>query len=229
MTSGRGRNMAAMVRRSAISALSALLAGTVCGPIVPVDDDVADEDESGGNGTTTAPAPMPTTRPSEGDGDSDGNDAPCDPEDDCAHDSHCAAGQTCLDCTCFGEGGACGPEDECAQDHDCDFRQTCLSNCTCFGGDDPTDTQGTTCDDEPTCIDCSTCASMGPCLAEIQACETNPACIDLIWCFDANMCEEPACFQMCFDTYPDGQRDFINMMECTFDECYGSCDPPPFP
>jgi hypothetical protein len=48
------------------------------------------------------------------------------------------------------------------------------------------------------------------------------SCSALIECF--SNCQDDACYQMCWDTYPEGQEIYIKLADCVICEaCFNDC------
>ena len=79
------------------------------------------------------------------------------------------------------------------------------------------------CDGTGDCFGCQECALNGPCQASWDTCLNNPDCLGMLQCFQ--MCADEACPQECFDGYPGGQSDYLDLAFCILcDACYTDCD-----
>ncbi|AKT37374.1 hypothetical protein [Chondromyces crocatus] len=91
-----------------------------------------------------------------------------------------------------------------------------------------TTTTTNTCTDDETMVcspdeGCGLCALTGPCAAFVTACTNNTSCASLNTC--VNDCEDDACIDDCYDTYPEGETDYDNLSGCVVcDVCPLSCD-----
>ena len=69
--------------------------------------------------------------------------------------------------------------------------------------------------DEESCV-----SNTSRCDRDWTACNTNHNCVNLFLCI--RECENDACHETCFDTYPNGEEDFNNLLSCFVDIC-GRC------
>ena len=98
--------------------------------------------------------------------------------------------------------------------------------------DDATDDGGNmTCQDGPDCQSCFDCESDpgGTCEDLLIACAAIDDCLDIAPCYDdctltaIDQTDFDICFGACVELFPEGAQEFVDWINCGFDECSDLC------